>query len=42
MVACGDREDCLQFLRTLSSQREAKCAETAKEKQAEPLPEGDF
>src|SRR5438067_7466253 len=42
MVACGDREDVLQFVRILPSCRKAKCAETAKENQAEALPEDDF
>jgi len=38
VVACGDREDFLQFLRMVPSRGKAPCAETAKENHAEALP----
>src|SRR5205085_4615369 len=44
VVACGDREDFLQFLRMLPSRGKATYAETAKENhaEAEPLHERNF
>ena len=38
VVACGDREDFLQFLRMLPSRGKATCAETAKKNHAEAEP----